>query len=430
MQIEATVLAVVVVLVVSCGSKNLQPGICKSDVDCPGSTCDTTDGGSFRCLSRDGGMGGTDGNQDGDGDGDGDDGSAFRCDAYTQCLDAVAPACALESASCVECVIDGDCRDATKPICGTDHVCRGCLQGTNNECALHTEGTVCFAGSCVQCATSADCSPYQKSPICGSDLICRGCQADSECTGIGATDPGICMAETDGHCATEGEGIYVQNIAGCADTDDTISAGRFSSSPFCSMQLGLAKLGPTGCDLLVVTGTVSGATSTYPGQGGNPLLIVGQQSAFIQGGASPAFNMQAGIVNIRGVEFSSSGATGIQATGGTLRLNMVLVDNCATGGILLDGTQFEIENSTVENNGPSADLSWGGIRIQNRPTGPSVMPNLSLVTIVNNGATGLSCTGPIVGTGVLATGNATENIVSACGVTACSTAGSDCGAPP
>jgi hypothetical protein len=170
------------------------------------------------------------------------------------------------------------------------------------------------------------------------------------------------------------------------------------------------------------------------------LSIVGQQSAFILATTSPAFSMQSGSVYLRGVKLSAGGSTGITAKGGTLALDTVTVNNCNCGyptlmtgcmggGILVDGAAFDIRNTTITNNGPSADLVWGGMRVASlSATGPK---NLHLVTIQNNNAPGLSCaTGAsIQGDGVLASGNSTGQITGACGITACTSMSSTCGAP-
>src|ERR1700735_695418 len=131
MQMRALMVAAALAaaLVVSCNSKNLKMGYCNSNADCPGSSCDTKDGGTFKCLPTDGGAGGAAGKSDG-GAGKGGSGGAggggghpFKCDASTQCSernDGAAPVCELDAASCVGCVVDTDCtEDMTKPICGS-----------------------------------------------------------------------------------------------------------------------------------------------------------------------------------------------------------------------------------------------------------------------------------------------------------------------
>ncbi len=137
------------------------------------------------------------------------------------------------------------------------------------------------------------------------------------------------------------------------------------------------------------SGTITGGSWTYANQVGAQLSIVGKQNPTIGSVSIPAFSMQSGTVNIRSVTFSSLSSMGISASGGTLDLEYVTVSGCVGGGILLNNTAFDIENTTVKNNGPSSDLTWGGIRVQSLPaSGPT---KFNLVTITGNNPSGMSC---------------------------------------
>jgi hypothetical protein len=118
---------------------------------------------------------------------------------------------------------------------------------------------------------------------------------------------------------------------------------------------------------------------------------------------------------------------GVEAdTGTTLTMNASTVsDNSMGGGILLNGAAFDIEGTTVTGNGPSADLTWGGIKIQSPIASADT---LNLVTVQNNLGPGVSCSAAVAGTGVLASGNATGQIAGTCGFSSCGTAGPICGA--
>jgi len=240
---------------------------------------------------------------------------------------------------------------------------------------------------------------------------------------------------TDGHCATEGETVFVQNdSASCSEAPATSDGGATVGTrahPFCSMQPVKGVLSPTR-DLVVVTGTVSGAAWTYSNDVGGDLSIVGQGgAATISGAASPAFATQDGGVYIRSVTFSPAASIGIKATGGFLSLERVTVDGCKGGGILLDGASFHIENTTVSNNGPGQQgtSSWGGILVNTLPTtGPAL---LDFVTIQNNKQVGLACINKIVGMNVFASGNSGGiDVQTLCNVTPCTPASSSCGAQP
>jgi hypothetical protein len=273
-------------------------------------------------------------------------------------------------------------------------------------------------------------------PVCNTATnTCRACQADAECTAA----PGVCMAHVDGHCATPTEVIYVQNTAGtCTDTPGA-NAGT-AVQPLCSMVAvpSLVSSVTPIRNLVVVRGTVTAGTWVFSDQVAPSLSIVGQQSALLAATTSPAFAMQSGSVYMRGVKVSASAAIGITAKGGALALDGVTVDSCGSlapptmpngGGILIDGAAFDIRNTTITNNFPSSDLSWGGMRVASLSATGS--KNLHLVTIQNNKAPGLSCASgaAVQGDGVLASGNNTGDVTSTCVITPCTVASSTCGAP-
>jgi hypothetical protein len=120
---------------------------------------------------------------------------------------------------------------------------------------------------------------------------------------------------------------------------------------------------------------------------------------------------------------------GVQAdAGSTIRLDRVVVTG-NKGGVYLNGAAFEIQNTTVINNEFVDDGAiWAGIYAKNPPAaGPA---KLRFVTVQNNKATGIVCSGPIEGDGVLSSGNTTSNINTTCKVTNCDTASATCGAQP
>jgi hypothetical protein len=137
--------------------------------------------------------------------------------------------------------------------------------------------------------------------------------------------------------------------------------------------------------------------------------------------------MQSGSVYIRNVTFSPSGTIGIQTTGGMLTLEDDTIDSCKGGGLLLNGAAFNIKNTTITNNGPSSDLTWGGVKVQALPVSGSA--TFSLVTIEQNDPSGISCApgAGITGTGVYAAQNTTGQISSTCNVTSCAQLGTTCG---
>jgi hypothetical protein len=285
-------------------------------------------------------------------------------------------------------------------------------------------------GVCVECTKSLECADPTK-PICNlSTNTCAPCTTDQDCIDkTGSSDPGVCMSHQDGHCATAAETIYVKDDMSVCVT--IFSPGDPGSGtilkPLCSMEPVPMLLSSTR-SLVLVRGTATGGTWTFTGQG-VALSIVGQDSGLVAGGASPGFSIQSGSVYIRDLEISSSGSSGIAATGGTVAIRHVTVDGCKHGGILLDGASFDIEDSTVSNNMAgifNAITSWGGILINNPPNGG--LATLQLLSVQNNGQTGITCSTSIAATGVLASGNGGGDIIPTCGFSSCGAMSSTCGA--
>jgi hypothetical protein len=184
-------------------------------------------------------------------------------------------------------------------------------------------------------------------------------------------------------------------------------------------------------DVVLVRGAIAGGSWNLAGLASETSFL-GQQSASIAAlGLAPAFGMQGGAVYIRDLELSSSGAMGINATGGTLRLEHITVDGCKHGGILLDGAAFDIEDTTVSNNmiGTFNGLTnWGGMLINNPPSvGPT---RLNLLTVEGNVGGGVACSTAVTPvSGILVSGNTMGvDINPTCGFSPCGTASQTCGA--
>jgi hypothetical protein len=391
----------------------LNAGRCDQTSDCTIGTCNM----STKVCERDGGAGGSGGAGGVGGAKTGTGGKPFSC-ADTLCPGTM-PICDMDAGTCKSCEAEGP--DACKTLDSSRPFCLA------TATAAATDGGA-PRGSCVGCLTNAGCGGT--TPICNpSSKSCVRCGPDSDCAGVG---PSVCL--TDGHCATESETIFVENApTTCSDAPAPADGGATVGTrahPFCTMQPVSGVLLPTR-DLVVVNGAVTGGTWTYMNQVGNDFAIVGQGNATIVGTASPGFSMESGGVHIRSVEFSPSASVGIKAVGGYLTLDHVTVDSCKGGGILLDGASFNLENTTVMNNGPGQQgtSSWGGILVNTLPTtGPAY---LGFVTIKDNKQVGLACINKIVGMNVFASGNSGGiDIQNVCNVSACSPAGSGCGAQP
>lgn len=394
----------------------------------PGTSCDLT---SHKCVpladasgsggggSGAGGAGGRDAGRD-----VGVDMGPARCAVDAHDCGGLTPVCDVGALTCRGCQSDDECvaLDPSKPAC------RIAADG----------GTT---GVCVACTANKHCPAT--APVCdGRTNSCQGCVTDDDCKlhapGICNTTPPVSAdaAATPNRCVRDDEVIYVQKTTGCSDVplfppaDAAVPDGSVPGAmrPFCSMETLRGSVSAVR-HVVVVSGSVSGPSWSYDDQAGGPLLIVGR-SATIGGAASPAFQMSAGDVTIRNVSFSTVSAVGIQADGGTLRLDHVTVDHCPGGGIWLNGANFDIRNTRVSNSGPGDHdgASWGGILETAVPAnGPR---NINQVTVISNLGQGITCKDPLNGGQVLAAMNQPIQISSGCGLMQCADAGAMCGAQP
>jgi hypothetical protein len=401
-------------------------GTCASDNDCPGKDapycvqgrcafCKTGDqcgGGTPICSASH---------------------TCVSCAAVDAGCSAATLACEASSGRCVECLGNGDCiRDATKSFCQAG-TCVGCAGAGASACATRDPAKpVCLAsGTCAECATSDDC-PAPAKPICDAN-VCVACTRDDQCQAkVGG--PGVCLFQQDGHCATDGESVYVGKIGGGTCSD---SGAGSAQMPYCTAQTAVGVAKSAARPVVVVIGQVGGFTA---GALSAPLTVVGRSAVIAPADYADGIGITSGELYLRALTVAGnpSGVTGIgvnaqAATGATVVLH---VDGCTIkgnpgGGILLGGAAFDIRNSTVTGNGPGQTIGgtiWGGIRVDSLPA--IGQASLSLVTIQNNLAPGLTCSGTIQGQGVLASGNTPLDIATSCGVVSCATPAPTCGAQP
>jgi hypothetical protein len=365
-------------------------------------------------------------------------GACVQCTAAnsTQCAGTTA-VCNTTTNKCVQCLASTSCSGAT-PICATaTNTCRGCSAASDCVTLGIAGHLACgSSGACVQCTDNTTCSGV--TPICATSTnSCRACAADSECSAIG---PGVCMSQSDGHCATDTETVYVGTLGGA--TCNESNAGT-AQAPVCSLQsgVGLAKSGSSSKPVVAVRGTLAAGSTNIAVTA--PLTIVGKNSAVLTPAATgaDAIDITSGEIYLRNltIQGTASPKTGIginaaPTSGNAVSLHMrdCRVTNNPGGGVFLSGAAFDVENTIITGNGAgqtTGGLVWGGIRVDSLPTsGPTV---LNLVTVQNNNAVGISCSGNITGTGVLATGNTSAEIANSCGFSSCTPApdgGTGCGA--
>jgi hypothetical protein len=364
--------------------------------------------------------------------------TCVSCAAVDAGCPSATPACEADSGRCLECLVDGDClRDASKSFCRAG-TCVGCAAAGDSACAGRNPAKpVCMpGGTCAECATSDDCSVTAK-PICDTTAnVCVACSRDDQCQ-VKVGGPGVCLFQQDGRCATDAESVYVgRNGAGiCSDA----GAGT-AQIPYCSASTAIGVAKRTGKPVLALLGPVQGTFAM--GALSAALTVVGKNAVIIPVDSADGIDITSGELYLRSLTVAGNalGATGIgvnaqAATGTTVVLHMdgCTIKNNPGGGIFLAGTAFDIRNSKVTGNGPGQTTGgtiWGGIRVEGLPVGGQA--NLDLVTIQNNLAVGLTCSGAIQGQGVLISGNTPLDIATSCGagVLTCTTPAPTCGAQP
>jgi hypothetical protein len=222
------------------------------------------------------------------------------------------------------------------------------------------------------------------------------------------------MFHQDGRCATDAETIYVKN--GTGSNCVVSGTGGTSATPYCGMQQATSAI-TSSRRVIVVRGTTPVAGFSWSAAGAAQVTIVGQSGAQIASAAVPGITLSGAELYVRDMSVvgTSLPNIGIEAdTGATLRLLRVKVENNAGGGILLNGAVFDITDCVVSGNGPGTDgaVTWGGIYIKAVPSSGS--KQLSLVSVTDNQAPGISCAFGIAGTGVLATGNLVAQVSPSC----------------
>ncbi|HEX4405422.1 MAG TPA: NosD domain-containing protein [Polyangia bacterium] len=302
-----------------------------------------------------------------------DAGTCGPCTTNDECTkkNPQLPAC--EQGECYACTMDAQCTKATMPICDA-HACRSC--DTNADCASKTATPACASsGACVQCVGNSDCTGTK--PICNTTAnTCRSCQTDAECP----ANPGVCM--TDGHCAGTGEVIFIEfNAGGCAGADGS------SAKPYCAPNDGVAQL-TAGRRVIVVRGAAGDRMSLSTA--GILPIVIGRKSASNVDGSIPAtastsLTISSDTVLVRDLVVnlgSMSTSKGIAIAGASTKVSLIRVTaslgtglgidaesgssltmdesyvlNNSSGGILISGASYSIQNSVIAGNGYGIQFS-------------------------------------------------------------------------
>jgi hypothetical protein len=132
----------------------------------------------------------------------------------------------LATNQCVECLANTDCKDPSKPVCGSSHACVGC--GTQiaplDGCATKNPALpVCKAdsGACVECTGNADCRGDAGLGVCNPTTNkCVECNGNADCTADSAK--GFCVNNACTGCQTAGAGTCTGAKPVCAGSGSYI----------------------------------------------------------------------------------------------------------------------------------------------------------------------------------------------------------------
>lgn len=310
------------------------------------------------------------------------------------------------------------CSDASvcgvgKPICGADQMCHPCVAGDDAKCLSRSPTTPkCDTGlgECVGCKVNGDCS-QATAPICESDGSCRACRTDGECMS------NIC--NLDGSCADPNDVVYVDNLNGTC----TGSHNGASNDPYCDIQTAITNLGikkyirvagssssyphvsiTSGSFTLVgpssgTRATVTGDASNLPGIG-----VTGMTTNVTLDGleVTLGFAGQAGIacssvaigptLTLRRMYVHGVPGAGLTADHCIVKLDRDQIGPLnAGGGIQLSSSQYSITNSFIVGNNlaNSPGVSFGS---SCTPVGDGFQFNtVAGNAITPSGAGGITC---------------------------------------
>jgi hypothetical protein len=110
-------------------------------------------------------------------------GLCVECELDDDCKDISRPACDTPTHSCVQCTKQQDCGGTTTVCDATAHACVQCLQ--RSDCAGSTPQCDISAQTCVECLQSSDCGDPLKAR-CDAEA-CKACTSDADCTRLTAT---------------------------------------------------------------------------------------------------------------------------------------------------------------------------------------------------------------------------------------------------
>jgi hypothetical protein len=318
--------------------------------------------------------------------------------------------------------------------CNEKADCAG--QSGKRSCTELNEAT--GFGTCVQCTASDTAACLGETPVCGAEHVCRGCSKHVDCASSACLPDGSCGSDANvAYVAAAGSGAtctkadpcgtlaaavakgkaYIKVGAGNAvkDTQVTVIDGKAvtiladeGAKVDRSNEGAVLEVRSENADVKIYDLEITGATGASGANGidvnpngGSPKLaltrvtISGNQGIGLSASGGSVAVSQSTISGNQGMGLSASGGSvavsqstirgnqgmGLSASGGSVAVSQSTIRGNTGGGISVSNATFDITNNFIYRNGNSAASTYGGLSLI--PIGDS---KLEFNTIVDNEA--------------------------------------------
>ena len=345
----------------------------------------------------------------------------------------------------VYCTASADCADvAGRPFCDLagDFDLKNTCVADPQTCDVERPCTLaglpaCVTGVCMECDDNPDCAGQQGTPACGAAHECVECTASTDCSGtrpVCDTAAETCHACTqDGECAT---GACNKTTGACHIENDLVFVQPGGSGTSCTraMPCGTmldalnAVIGSR--DVIMASGTFTEALAivdfdttikgpaTFAGVAGMPVVRVmgnkpvrlenvtidpsdsagvrctgsgGRASLVLENvqmlaGTSVGVDLDTCDALLNRTRIASQTGLGITTLASSLTIRRSEILSNAGGGIRLDGTDYDIENTIIALNGTDGDTgsAVGGVYLASDNPGGTVKARFEFNTVAFN----------------------------------------------
>jgi hypothetical protein len=272
-------------------------------------------------------------------------------------------------------------------------------------------------GICVQCTASDAAACLGVTPVCGADHLCKGCGKHTDCSSAACLSDGSCASETNvAYVAAAGTGTACTKAAPCGTLAGAVAKGK----AYVKVAGGgaIADTQVTIIDSKAVTILADeGATLDRSNDGGAVIRVQGTADVKIfdleitgaSGGGGNGIDVDANgspKLALARVKVTGNQGLGISATGGSITVSQSTISGNLGGGISISGvgTAFSIADNFVFYNGRALGAqasNQGGVAIASNTAGSKFERN-TVAFNESNGLTfrgGASCNAPLASAG-------------------------------